>query len=697
MPLLPESQALAQAASGEERASPSPDGDYEVRFQGNAALSEGALRASASRELKDFTQGDHRRSDVDDAAYQMELAYRNAGYAFARVDYEFRRTQNGAAATFRISEGPRVILDRVRFQGNRARSDGELASFFQARTTGILGTGERLYVESSVQSAVAGIRDLYYGDGYLDAVVESHTTFSEDQSRATVTVDIREGPQYLVTEVRFQGDVVAAAKSRLSEVGSDLVGKPYFAQRKLVLRSRVYEIYGELGYPWVKVEVLEGEKGAPGQVVLTAVIDAGARATVTGIKIQGNEHTRTSFIRSRMELHAGDRYDLKKQRESFRALYQTGLFSKVDITLEKSGENGVLLAVKVQEAPSKEVYVEPGWGSYELFRLRAGVKEKNLFGTGRVLGLDTSGSFKARAVTATLTDPWFLDTTVTASLPVFYRWREQPSFTQEDIGASAVFTKNLTPHLTGTLEYQYSVTNLTNVDVNVTAEDLKKGYNLGSVKSGLTYDTRNDIFFPTRGQRSFFSLEYADPFLGGSVTFYRITGGTRFFFSLGKTTILGVRYATGLVIPGRNEVTMPLSERFFNGGENTVRSFGESELGPKDSSGEPAGGLAYNVASLELRQRLVGNLVGTLFFDAGNVSPNETRSERGEPPYSSRSQILSDTLRQYFQGVRTGVGLGLDYLLPVGPARLDFAFNPATDRERGERFFTLVFSVGMAF
>jgi outer membrane protein assembly factor BamA len=158
-----------------------------------------------------------------------------------------------------------------------------------------------------------------------------------------------------------------------------------------------------------------------------------------------------------------------------------------------------------------------------------------------------------------------------------------------------------------------------------------------------------------------------------------------------------MRYRTGLIIPGRDDFIVPIAERFFNGGENTVRSFKQSELGPKDEDGNPVGGLAYNVINIELRQRLIGNLTGSLFFDYGNVSPNRTREESGKPPYDSKSDIMSDTFDQYFKDFRPGVGFGLQYQLPVGPARVDFAFNPDRDSDRDEDFFVFHFSVGMAF
>jgi outer membrane protein assembly factor BamA len=100
---------------------------------------------------------------------------------------------------------------------------------------------------------------------------------------------------------------------------------------------------------------------------------------------------------------------------------------------------------------------------------------------------------------------------------------------------------------------------------------------------------------------------------------------------------------------------------------------------------------------MELRRRLIGNLTGSLFLDLGNVSPNRSREERGKDSYDSKSDIMSDTFSQYFKDFRPGVGFGLQYQLPVGPARIDFAFNPDRDSDRDEDFFMFHFSVGMAF
>jgi outer membrane protein assembly complex protein YaeT len=421
--------------------------------------------------------------------------------------------------------------------------------------------------------------------------------------------------------------------------------------------------------------------------------------TISDIQVRGNIKTKPDFIRRRVNFKPGDRYSLTGKRDSFRALYRTGLFSKVNLVLEDQGRPGERsLVVSVVEGPSREFYIEPGWGSYELLRLKFGWREKNPLGGGRNVGIESIVSVKSRQVVVNMVDPWFLNTEITADVPLYYSYREEPSFTREDVGVSPSFSRQLSDHVTATAAYTLRNTDISDVDAAAALEDVDtETYNFASIKLQGTYDDRDDPFYPARGRRLSFSIEHADDALGGDITFTRMTAGMRYFYSVNRDTVLGLRYATGFIYPGPGETTVPISERFFNGGENSVRSFKQSELGPKDLSGDPVGGLAYNTINIELRRRLIGDLSGSLFFDLGNVAPNRSISESDGAPPENRSDAVSDTLHDFFNDFRPGIGFGLQYKLPIGPVRCDLAFNPDADDDRDEDDYVFHFSVGMAF
>lgn len=670
---------------------------YEIIFQGNTAISEAALRRDAAAELKSYETEGHRPADIDDAAFQMELAYRKAGYGFAVVNYQIEKKETVPKITFLISEGPRVIVGDINAIGNQALDEEEIKGYFQKDRSTLFGKDELVFDRSRVEVAVDEIRRYYTTHGYLDAVVGApELDFTADRSRVTITLRIQEGIPYTVHRIEISGDGIQGAQDDFDKIRRELINQPYFKRQRLLLQTRILEVCGNFGYPDAVVEIDRREGGEPDQVMLDAKITSGPRVTIAAIEVRGNERTRPDFIRHRMRLKPGDRYNLALQKESFRDIYRTGIFSKVDFELETTGDPAKrLLVVVVAETRAKEFFFEPGWGSYEKLRLRVGFQEKNLFGTGRIFRTQATGSLKAYSLSGGLTDPFFFNTDIKADLTGFYNHRDEPSFTREDIGMGFALTKRLSDNVLSTAEYMLRSTDISDVDdYNEQSEGV---YKYASIKGQLTYDTRNDLFFPTSGQRLFGSAEHANEFLGGSINLTRLTGGGRQFFSLARYTVLGVRYTTGLILPGQGEVTLPLSERFFNGGENTVRSFKESELGPKDPSGNPVGGYGFNVFNLELRQRLIGNLIGTVFVDYGNVAPNRSRTERGLQPYDSRSDIISDTFDDFFKDFRPGVGFGLQYLLPVGPARVDFAFNPDRRSQDDEDFFVMHFSIGTAF
>jgi len=136
---------------------------YEIIFKGNAAISEAALRQDVAGELEAFNSEGQRPADIDDAAFQMQIAYRKEGYAFAAVDYQIETKQDFTTVTFLISEGPRVIVRNIVFAGNQALDDNSLKVYFEKLrkgllVNGLLGQGELVFIRSEVETAIDEIR-----------------------------------------------------------------------------------------------------------------------------------------------------------------------------------------------------------------------------------------------------------------------------------------------------------------------------------------------------------------------------------------------------------------------------------------------------------------------------------------------------------------------------------------------------------
>ena len=690
-------------AQGDNSASPSaamssPEKPKKTKitwiFDGNEALTTRQLNKVAETELHAFSK-DSATTHVDDSAFLMKMAYRKIGHHFARVDYEIVATGDETLVTFKINEGPAVRITEMQISGNTAFGREELLEYFYARDS--LSRGEALFIESQLKSFAGQIGNLYIGAGYADAEIFSPDfIFTGDRSRVTVSISINEGPLYTIHDIVLSGDIPEAAQGVLTEVESLLLGLPYYHRRQLLLKSTLSEEISNLGYPEVTVDVSTHKDKMTGHVTLTAAVNPGTRVTIGDVGVQGNERTQSHFIKSRLELGEGDLYSQTGKRESFNQLYQTGLFSRVKLHLAEDNKGAErTLMVEVDERPARDFHVETGWGAYEMLRFKGGYTDRNLFGVGRIFRTEGTASFMGRYGLLGLTDPWLLDGSVTGDASLFYRFREEPSFTMEEAGATLLFSKKLSRSITSSLEYSYSSKDITELDSEMGPMTDDQDYTLGLCKLQFTGDTRNDVFFPTSGYRWHSSFELADTLFGGTLEFYRLSWGFRYFYPLSKTVTLGTRYRSGIILPSAEESTVPIGERFFNGGESSVRGFRESQLGPRDADDNPYGGTAYNLFNIELRKKIRQNLSANLFFDLGNVSPNKTLEDGSSSLTMGRSALIDATFADYLRDMRASYGIGVQYLTPIGPARLDFAHNPKPQGDDGS--FLIHFSVGMAF
>lgn len=664
---------LATVAGGCAATDEGPGFDYAIEFEGSASFGDGPLEEAIADDLVTFEESRGSKAAVDDMAWVLERFLKDEGFPFARVDYEWEKSPGFVRARFLIEEGPRTRIESLTLEGVESyEPENLIASFVRGERL----FGDRYYVESVLASAVTDILRFYRSRGYLDVSAdEPVVVFADDRSTATVTLRFDEGTAYVVRAARLELDE-ELDRSELDRVLATFVNAPFAPRVRQALTSRLLEACADLGRPDARVVVDVDSDPVTGAVELVARIEPGPEVRVGEIRIDGLRKTRDSFIRSRLAFEPGERYSAESVRESFRQLYKSGLFRRVTIELE--GEGDVRAAVvRVEELPSLEFWLEPGWGSHELARLTAGVRERNVFGTGRSLSLEVKGAVRAQKAALTLTDPWFFGSDYTMTYTLYGNRRDEQSFTSLEAGIGTDLSRRWNRYWSSSLGYQLRFTALESVDVlSSEAQAFIDDVDIAELITTTTRDTRNDVFIPNDGGLSRLSLEWGSEYLGSELDFLRATFTQSSFIGLGEHTTLGLSMRGGLIAPIRDDDDIPLQERFFNGGENTVRSFREDELGPLDSSGEPLGGEGFSVVSVEVRQRLWGNLGMAVFGDGGNIV-----------------QDYEDWLE--FPDMRFAVGIGLRYLLPVGPVRLDWGWNP--DQHPGEDPWALHFSVGMSF
>ncbi|HEX9185660.1 MAG TPA: POTRA domain-containing protein, partial [Vicinamibacteria bacterium] len=450
-----------------------------MRFTGNTHQSEGALRRAAAAELARYGGAGGRAADVDDAAFRMEQTYRRDGYAFARVGYEIPDA-GGPAVVFRVDEGPRVIVDRVAVEGNQAVDRAAVLELLRGEHSTLLHGGRFPFVRAEIESAVAALRDTYAERGYLDAVVDEPAyEFRDGDSRVDITLAIREGPPYRVRRLAVAGDAPPEAREALDRLARDTIERPYTPRLNLVLRSQAVETLGDHGYPEARAAVRSATPDGPGPVDLELTIARGPLVVVESVRVEGAERTHTGFILEHLKLRPGDRYDRGLERQSYADLFRSGLFRRLEIGLEPTADPGRrTLVVKVEEAERQEVYVEPGYGSYEGLRAKAGYRRKHLLGSALSWNTEATGSLKYQGAASTLSDPFFLGADLKADLTGFAQRREEPAFTRRDLGGSFFLTRELSRSLTLSTGYTLRSTDLSDLGSELESEDSRENYDL---------------------------------------------------------------------------------------------------------------------------------------------------------------------------------------------------------------------------
>jgi outer membrane protein assembly factor BamA len=345
------------------------------------------------------------------------------------------------------------------------------------------------------------------------------------------------------------------------------------------------------------------------------------------------------------------------------------------------------------------------------------IGRRNLFGKDRSLDLFTRASLRPKGTTSRegaptvpeledreerfneyLVQLTYLERRIAAtdfdfSISAGVEQAVRSSFDFSRRGASATLTRRLSRAVAISWRYGIDKTRIftkSNFEAQPDIDRLFPRQRLSSVASSLIRDTRNDALEPTSGSLIGTDAEVAARSLGSDLGFlktfvqgftYRQLQGSR-----GPVLVLGTRVGLGTAFTRTEDGqtiddAIPLSERFYAGGDSTVRGFALDRLGPLDRNGFPRGGQGLIVLNAEMRIPVRGGLGAVAFIDAGNVSLHVTEFNIAE--------------------TRGAVGFGLRYRSPVGPIRVDLGMK--LDRRQVppdnelERRTALHISLGQAF
>jgi outer membrane protein insertion porin family len=620
--------------------------------------------------------------------------YQGKGYGDVDVIYKTEANDKAGTArvTFEVLEGVRSKIDDVNFQGNTAISRKELMKVIKTKHKGLLNifssTAGKLNSDQ-LETDREALRALYQSKGYVDAQVREPSIVRDGQ-KVDVTFPIVEGQQYHVGKVTYSGAKVFPL-DEVTKATSLRAGGIYSPQGVAADRRALGDLYGSKGY--LDLQVIPNVTPAGSGVVdISFRIEEGIQYYVDKVNIAGNTRTQDKVIRREVPLAPTDVFNTKRMDAAKARLDNLKYFSKVEV---RPTEPGSLLpgrrdlSIDVTETRTGSFNFGAGFSSIDNLLGFVELTQGNFDIAGWPRFQGGGQKFRLRAQYGTrrkdfvlgLTEPYFLDQKLSLGGEIYFRDASYTSqvYDERRYGFAISLRKPLNEFTAGRFEYRLENVGIHNFDDGVSKEIRKEEGDLlkSQISLGITNDTRDKVYLPRHGHRIDAQAYVAGGFLGGDEQIYGFDLEASKYFLLPGDTILTLETQLAGVDSWGGGDNVPIYDRLYLGGPNSLRGFRYRDVGPKDKNGEPVGGQTLARFTVEYTFPIVESVRGAVFYDVGFVN-------RGPWDFGT-GNINSD------------VGIGLLLELPaIGPIRIDYGIplQADEDNDSGGRF---QFNVGYKF
>jgi outer membrane protein insertion porin family len=654
----------------------------DIVFAGNKKLDSTALQEKIDLKLG----GVYNPVDVNRAGEKLKEYYEQEGYFEVAITPDVERLPDGdVTVTFRIAEGRKIKIERIVIEGAHGVTPKEIKAVMATKECEFIDLpGCQLILRGTVQREkldedVDRIVQIYNDHGYIQARVESSDIqVDREKARATIRIAVVEGPQFKVGSV----DITGTSVLPVEEIRRQIQLKPGDVFSRAKLRDSVKgvtDLYGAIGRASVDVNPTIVQDLPNLKINLTFEINEGPEVFVERINIAGNTRSEERILRREIPMAEGDLFTSQKLARAKQKLVNLNYFETVNATtLPGSSKDKIIVNIDVTEKATGVFSIGGGYSSVDGLLGTLNLSQRNFLGRGWIVSLQLVGGGKVQNGTISFTEPWLFDRPLSAGFDLFNNRRVFTDYTSNSLGADIRFGYPIGDYSRWNILYRASQDKISNVADNASINLLdQQGTHLTSlIGLGLSRDTRDNAFEATRGSNSSVGLDVAG--IGFGEQWFRTLASTSYFHPAWWNHVIGARLMGGYSL-GWGRDSVPLFERFFLGGPNSIRSFKAQEVSPKDSSGTLIGGNIELVGNVEYTVPLFYGIRAAAFFDVGNVWG----------PDISAGQKFDITDLHY------AAGAGFRWVSPFGPIRVDYGvnLNPA----RGEKFGNFHFSVGSAF
>ena len=476
------------------------------------------------------------------------------------------------------------------------------------------------------------------------------------------------------------------------DINGNESGKNEFADKKLKkLQKKKTKIEN-------KIAKFERKKVIENVVNVDFNIQENNIVYVGDIYVDGLTNTKDNTIRREIMLMPGDVFSSGKVRRSMEKIYNLGFIDGAEPNIAPTGQPDIMnLAFSITEGKPGMITAGAGYSSVDKFVGSIQLQHMNLFGRAQKLNLLWEFGARRQNYEIDWTEPWFLGKAMSLGLSLYNieRLRDyhntSDAYREGRLGGSVSISPRVDDKIALLFGYTYEHVRIFDIDDDELKEEIMNDPDLAkdrtsSVRAQIVYDTRDYIYDASRGARYSYGINVAGGPLGGNVNYVRNSVRGTWFFPTFWKFVLSVNINTGWIESYGSSSDVPLYEKYYVGGADTIRGYKyRTEVGPYN------GGKVLAVANVEYKFPIVQEnkrtiLQGAFFYDIGG-----TWKDINHINFCFGTD--NDETNSYY--LKSGFGFGIRFATPVFPLRLDWGYG--LNHKRGEDLQQFYFTIGNVF
>lgn len=657
----------------------------EVIFEGATSFKEDRLR----KEIKILEGQILDRKAVKQGVEAIRKLYGDKAFRFVDIQSEIdvNPATKEAKVRIKITEGKKYKIKSMEFDGIKAFKPKKLRRLMKTRAKGLFRSG--VFKEETFQKDLEKVRLFYQQEGYLDVKVEPIFDYNQKERWIFIHILVEEGQHYVSGEIKIQGNQLFPE----SEIWQELEMLPGFTYSQYYLSKdvqKIIEYYHKRGYMDARVVPDVRLNRDTGKVDVTYQIEEGDLYFVEKVVVRGNTKTKDIVIRRELRIRPGERFDGEKIAKSKQRLENLDYFEDITYDTEPgTAPNRKDLIFRVKEKRTGELSFGGGISSVDRFIGFAEISQRNFdflnwprfTGGGQSLSLRARIGSIARDFNLSFVEPYIFNKPVSLATDIFNTHRDDKNvdFEETRLGFNVTFSRLFRDVFRLGTGYTLERVKLDEIssDAPLTVRRLAGSNWLSRWRFLSSYDSRDNIFNPTKGMLITFNGDLVGSFLGGDQDYYILQTSVTKYWTLFKKHLIEYKIRLGSSQDFGDSPEVPVFDRFFAGGLGSVRGFDYRRVGPIEA-GDAVGGQTIALTNLEYTFPVfkLDAFRFAAFIDVGHVNRDSYNIDFGDFAIST--------------------GPGIKIKTPIGPVVFYYGF-PIANRDTENRNGRFEFSLSRGF